>query len=395
MLNKLKELTAEVAALKEKDGVLAQELADKVADLEKQIDEAAATRKSVMPTTSEKDVESAVKAVKAAYLKSAIMGKPMTDFEGFKEAKEVVEKALKPADVANWVAEAFASDVIEEMELELKVAGLFDKITVPDGYGSLSVPARTAKLKAYLIAPATDAIESVLNDGKVTFATTKLKTMTVLADEMNDEVVKAVAGLAQKELTRSIARAVEDVVVMGDTTGAANDATSAADGIYKAGKVNGIDAGGTSITLGVIAQARATMGALGINPAELALVVEPTQYNKLVQIPEVLTIDKVGAQASLLTGAVASVYGISVIVSEYIPTNMSATGVNDGSADTTAAILVNKSGFMRADRTSGLINKSDNNIVSDTLILTASYQFDFKPVTANSEVAAVSIFNLK
>lgn len=399
MLEKLKEMQDELKGLAAARAEDATKNAESIADLEKQIEEAQNVRKSasveVLPT--DVDVTKAINAGKAAYLKAAIMGKSMNDFEGFKEASDVIEKALKPADVADWLAEAFAKDVIEKLELELKVATMFDKITIPDGYSTLSIPARTSNLTAYLIAPAADAVESVIADGKITFSTQKIKTMTVLADESNEEVVTSVLDLSKKELIRSLARAVETVVIMGDTAFAtANDPKKVADGILKAGRANAVDAGGDALATTDISAARVKMGILGMNTEDLALIVTPAVYMNMVgTMTDILTMDKVGTKATLLTGAIGSLYGISIICSEYIPENLETSGAEDtGTGATTAAILVNKTAFLRADRANGIVSESDRNIVNDTNILTSKVQFDFKSVLANGEIGVVSIVNV-
>ncbi len=398
MLTKLKEMQAELKALstaRTEDNVKNAEM---IADLEKQIEEAQNIRKSaqVEVIATDAQVEKAVKAGKAAYLKAAIMGKKPSDFKGYKEAAEVIEKALKPSDVADWLAEAFSKDVIEKMELELKVAAMFDKITVPNGYSTLSIPARTSNLTAYLIQPAADAIESVIADGKITLQPVKMKTMTVLADESNEEVVTSVLDLSKAELTRSLGRALEMSVIMGDSAyGDANDVKKSYDGLLKAGIANSVDGGGVALTLAKITEARVALGILGINTNDLALVVTPANYMKMVgNITEILTMDKVGTKATLMTGAIGSLFGISIICSEYLPEDLETSGGDTGAGATTAAILVNKTTFIRADRAQGILSESDRNIVNDTNILTSRQFCDFKSVLANGEVGVVSIINL-
>jgi len=396
MLDKLKELKAELDKVKSENSELKAEVEAKVAELEKSIEEASKERKTkVEVKADEKVVEKAVATAKDEYLKSFILGQPLSS-DKFKDAAGIIEKALTPSDVTDWVAEAFSKDILEQVELDLVVANSFSKIAVPKNYGSLSIPTKTANLKAYLIQPSASAIESAIAGGKINFKPQKVKTLAILTDEVNEETVTSVLELTKAELSSSLARALEEIVIMGDTTTSdANDVKKVADGLLKTGKGHSVDAGGDDLALADIVNARLALGVLGVNPKDLMLVVRPETYVKfLSNTTEVLTVDKMGPNATIRNGVLGSIYGIEIVVSEYIPYNLDANGNVASDGTKTAALLVNKGAFMRADRPDMVLSENDRDITKDVNLLTARTFFDFKGVTVNSQVGVSAIINL-
>jgi HK97 family phage major capsid protein len=410
MIQKLKDLQNELKALRDENATLKTEvegskeeivksLEDKIEALKKEMEEAMTERKSLEGdevNVSDKDVEVATKGLIDLKLKSVVAGKDITSYPEYKGHKEVIEKALKPADVPNWIDEVFSRDVKEKVELELKVAGLFRRVTVPKGAQSLSIPTRTANLTAYLIQPAADAIESVIADGKVTFTPEKLKTLSIIANPEDDEIVTSVIDMTKQELAKSLSRGLEQLIIQGDTAIAnANDIRKIDDGLLKLGVANAIDQGGTDLTLDKVNEARTTMGVLGVYPQDLAIVVSPKTFIKLAKLEEFRTADKFGnTNSTNHTGVVGQLEGIEVYVSEYLPEDLTAAGVNDGSGNTTAAIVVHKDSFMIGDKVDNMLSESDRNIINDTLIFTASMRTSFKQVSITGEKSVVAIVNV-
>lgn len=397
MVEILKELKADLAKVSADNIALKKDLEDKVAELEKSIEESAATRKKDFEDTkvSDRVVDKAVADGKDLYFKAAILGRDITSFENFKDVANVIEKALTPSSITNWLDEAFSKDIVEALENELQVAALFNKVVVPNGVESLSIPSRTGNLTSYLIAAGADAIESAVTAGKINMKPVKFKTLTAIADESTDEAVTAVLALSKQELTKSLARAVENAIVMGDTAIAdANDTNKAYDGVLKIGRGAAVDAGGDALTEADILTARAGLGVAGVSPDDLVFIVNSTQYIKMLGMGVVKTMDTFGANATLVKGSLGKIWGIDVMVSDYIPNDLETTGAtNTGTGTTTAGILLNKSLFLRSERQSGIVSKSDTNITADTTLLAASYSNYFANM-AVGQTSAVAIVNI-
>ena len=359
--------------------------------------EALAERKATFEekeVVSPDKVEKAKKQLKGLYVQSKILERPMDSLKGFKDAASVIEKAVTPADLSSWAAEEFSNEVLEGLELELTVANMFKTIQMPDNRQTLSIPARTGNLSAYLIAPAASAVESAITGGKVSFTVQKLMAYSAIADEADAEIVAATTDLTIAELKRSLARGIEDSIINGDTAYAvANDPKKLYDGLRKYGNANAVDNGGGNITLDNINAARKKMGIYGIQPSELALIVNPNVYYQLFGISEFLTIDKIGSKATLVTGQVGSIFGYPVIVTEYIANNLGTDGSdNNGDAGdvTSEALLVNKNYFYKCQR-GGVMLEKQRQAKTGTNDLVSSLSVDFKNVAvAGTPVAALT-----
>ena len=404
-LELIKNLKGEVEGLKkELEG--AKGAADKVAELEKEFGVLKAEADRKVPV-AEKEVSTAELKEKAANmkLKSILTGRALHETPEYKELAGSIEKAIKPSDVPNWVEEAFANEILTKMELDLKVASLFGSYTIPENVQVLSVPRLDAGAgEGFLINPAEDAIESALTSGKVQFQVSKIKSLVITADETNQEaVLNTLMDVVKTELAKSLARGVEKAIVNADQdTGddningdpAATDVTRAyAKGLRKYGLVNTVDGGGNAITLDDIKAARKAMGVFGVNPADMALIINPETLYDLLGIDEVLTVDKIGSDRAVLrTGTIASIFGINVIISEYVPHNLDANGKVASDGTLTAALLVHLPSFKRAKRNAvGL--EQDRNIINGTNIYVGQTFTDFK-MTSVAGNSVVSIINL-
>jgi hypothetical protein len=83
------------------------------------------------------------------------------------------------------------------------------------------------------------------------------------------------------------------------------------------------------------------------------LYVMPLQYviAKILTDSNVLTIDKYGTFATLLTGEIARLGGVPVVISEYMTADLNASGIYDGLTTTqTGGLLINRDRFEIVER---------------------------------------------
>jgi len=388
-----KEIEALKAELKEAKGVAdeVKELQEKYANFE---------RKSLFDedkVTDEKVKEIKDRAVNLK-LKAGILGKSIRDLEEYKDLASQIEKAIKPADIDSWIAEKFSKDIIDLMELELKVEKLFPSITVPNQFGRISIPRKTSRTTAYLLAPDTEAIESTIGSDKVTFSPVKLKTLVRLTDEaQNEAVMNSLMQVVKEDIAYSLAKGIETAIVNGDKSGALNnnpsatDVTKAFDGLRKYGDANKVDNGGSAITLANIRSARKSLDALGVDSNEVVLLVNPSVFYQLLDIKEVNTITRDIDKVGLPSGAVASVDGMAVVLSEAIPTNLDANGAVTDDGSLTEALVFNKRAFMVGKRDVVEAEK-DRDITKDLDVVVGRVYRDFqKTITGTAVVNIVNI----
>jgi len=124
------------------------------------------------------------------------------------------------------------------------------------------------------------------------------------------------------------------------------------------------------------------MGKYGVNPNNLAWIAGVRVFHKLLSLPEVLTVDKYGANATILTGELAKLDGIPIIVSEFIREDLNASGVYDGvTTNRTILPLVYRPAFLYGDRRTITLRVSQELYMeTDQDVAIATQRLDFQPV---------------
>jgi len=377
-----------------------KDLQDKIASLETRMGELADRKPKGEPVAQKADKELTTRA-SSLYLLSRIKGVSADSIEGFADVKGYAKRAMVPQDTPDWLAEQFAKDIYERMTLIADVESMFPKYTIPKNAESLSVPQKTSKTKAYLIQPSQDAIQSAITAAKVTFRAKRLITLAPLSDQADDETVVALINVIKQDIAESLVLAMENAIINGDTTagagninggtvgGDATDQLRTFGGLRKITMDNGntVDFGG-SLTYNTVAGMRKLMGKDGVKQSELVYIVSPATYHQLVLLPEVQTVDKYGQNATVVTGEVAKIGAIPVVVSEFVPENLDDTGVYSDTGDKTVILLVNKKYFAVADR--GMAGfEQDRNVMSTTNIYVGYRDVDFNALLPNKEVSVL------
>jgi len=372
----------------------------KIEELKKELGAMVEERKTSFDNeeVSDRVLAKAKKEGAKLHLKSILMGRPVEDLAEFKDVANVIEKAIKPADVPAWLAEEFSNQILEELHADLKVEALFPKITMPQNRQTFSIPGKVGEGIAYLIAPGDDAIESAIAATKVSFQTQRIKTLIGVTDQADQESVTAIVDLVRMELVSSLAKATENAIIMGDEAGTdPNAVTKAFDGLLKYAVSNGqtVDNGGGQVTAANIAATRRKLGVYGMNLADLVIIAPVDVAYQMLELPEVITVDKYGPQAVIHTGEIGRIYGMPIVVSEYVSHTLKADGTpgDPSSDDKTALLIVNKQYFAVADRgTIGI--ETERKAVSSTTLYVSYRDLDFNciginavPVTALVNVA--------
>jgi len=164
--------------------------------------------------------------------------------------------------------------------------------------------------------------------------------------ELQEDSIIAFVPFLQDKLAESAALHIGSAILNGDTTVAAtgninsDDATPPANRHYLAwdgirhywlvdDPANGIDGGGNNPTAAGIIGARMRMAGAGnsvgtldnidwaTDPANLRIVCNPGVYSRLLMLPEVVTLEKYGASATIVTGELGRIFGIPIIAPAY------------------------------------------------------------------------------
>src|SRR5262249_43416370 len=152
-----------------------------------------------------------------------------------------------------------------------------------------------------------------------------------------------------EELTEYLAADFEDCLINGDTTGthqdsdvtASNDPRKNFSGLRKlaisAAKTDLANAAPT--VANSVRVNRKKMGKYGVRADQLAHIVSMNAYVQLLADTSLLTLEKYGPNATILTGELGRVDGAPVIVSEYVRADLNASGVYDGTTTNRSEVL--------------------------------------------------------
>lgn len=267
-----------------------------------------------------------------------------------------------------WVPTGLSAQLIERISLPLKVAALFPTIPMPTqpydvpGVGVSRVrggkfaenTADTGQTGVKVISAATR---------KVTLDAKPFGAEMLVSKILEEDSLIPVLPFMQDELIDFLSADIEDAILNGDGDGAHQDADVTGtddprrnfDGLRVMGLAQAgtkLDGGSVSaLTVALLRSARAKMGRYGLDLANLATILSINSYYQLLSDTNVMTVDKYGPSATVLTGELGKADGVALVVSEYQRIGLNASGVQDGTTTTqTVATTVHRKGFMNGTR---------------------------------------------
>ena len=314
---------------------------------------------------------------------------------------------MKAVTTVDMFLANFSSNIYTEMETQLTIAAMFNRI--PVDAKTFRVPVAdedtdgdVAMFKsgtfATGIADLTNVPTSNQNQiASVDFTPHKFMATTHLAKDEEEDTVLPLLDFLRAAATRRLARAIDKSVLRGTGAltgftasptnsvgpGSATGYASVITGVTKlAASASLTTATGSSTTKADpsnIAAARTAMGKYGLQLGnDLVYVTSIEGYNNLVTTSDFRTVDKFGPNATYLTGSVGAVYGIPIVISEFLD--------NAGTTGNTLGSLIYKPGFMIAERR-GIEIESEYEPRQQVTAMYMSTRFDFKALTTNASAA--------
>lgn len=313
---------------------------------------------------------------------------------------------------AEWLETAVSENYISELELEVgKVGGLFESIPMPTK--QFNIPIEKDLPTAQLVAEGAAAVDNPYATSDVQFSAIKWVQYAIIPEELNeDSVFRTFAERARDQAIRACARAREQAILNGDTTGthmdndvsAATDARKAWKGLRKLALENSANGSTVDFSAAAATEAKlldmlAAADRFGVDPMQCAWVVSPSSYAQLRGLPSVITLDKMGPNATILKGALASIFGVSIVVSQYVRQDLDATGVNSATPANnikSCIYLVNTSRFMIGQRRPiRVVAAYDSRVEYDRQQVAAYERLDFKGVAQGAlEKSVILGFNV-
>lgn len=300
--------------------------------------------------------------------------------------------------------EAFSTNVYHEMQQQLVVAPMFNRIEVNSK--DFRIPVADEDTSDFVAQFPSGSFAAGVTDwttvptsrqaqiGAVNLQPKKFMVSTHIAKDEEEDTILPLIDFLRQAATRRLARGIDKAILRGDGSLSAFSASNALAG---AGAYASVIKGVVELAAGVgglvtktgttidkadpsdIAAARLKLGkyglALGTN---LAYITSVEGYNNLVTNTDFQTVDKFGAQATYLTGSVGAVYGIPLYISEFMDTA--------AAADSNLGVLVYKPGFIIGERRAMEI-ESEYLPQQQVTAMYLSTRFDFKALTTVADAA--------
>jgi hypothetical protein len=302
-----------------------------------------------------------------------------------------------------WIPTGIGANLHEKVRASGRIAPLFSRIDLPTN--PWKWPLEGADATAYRVAePTSDTATKVgvstPGTSAATFDAEIFGGRVLFSRSLEADSALAILPFVQRKLVQAFVNAEERAILDGDTDGThqdsdtntagATDPAWAWDGLRKRALANAATAGSNAaLSVANLATVRATMGKYGLNPTELAIIIGVSSFHDIIADTNVLTVDKFGPAATILNGQLASVYGIPIIVSEYIRENLNASGVYDATTtNRTYAVLVNRNEWVMGQRMA-LEVEVDDSIYRETYqrVVVGFMRQDFQNVNADGSSA--------
>ena len=334
---------------------------------------------------------------------------------------DLVGKALTDTATsgAEWIQDGYFTSLYEEMQLPTRLAGLFP--VIPMSNATMKQPKLVTGARPYIRErigsdDPTNYVASTPVTGEDTVTITSMVVRVVL-DEMDaEDMAFAYQPVIQRAVVAALNDGYEDAMVNGDTNATHQDTGLTGWNIRSRWGASGL--GGSAdhrrMFIGLrgnaIDRSKATdMGSLqtvaGIGQtiiggmgergaSDLAIITSPeVLFSKLLTDSNLITIDKVGAAATILTGQVAQLFGHPVVLSRYVDAQYNASGIYDDSTKTKSGVIgVDRSAWFHYQRR-GVMVELKREIIDGTINVVATLRRVFKTPSGTSEAVAYWGYN--
>lgn len=270
-----------------------------------------------------------------------------------------VMKALDTAtdgSGADYIPEGFSDQFIADVQAALMLPKAFRSI--PMATEKLTLPVTPTTPTAYLVGEnttrATEITPSSPGTRNMQLSAVKLAVRMIESFEYEQAAWPIALQLIRESIVQGVAEGIEDAILNGDTAASHMDADVTSSGDRRKAFIGLRAKAVTDIASGIdIATFNAdtlnsipkTMGKYGVDFRKLIWVVGTSGWNQLRMLrdakdnPAVLTVDKYGPGATILSGEVGKLLGSPVVYSQFMREDLNASGVYDGTTQTKTAIL--------------------------------------------------------
>ena len=405
--------TLEETGKKNDDNVVIREdysLDEKVKELEQQVkknaERAQAYQNDKLAYESQ-TAKSQYSNIQLANLYLYAKAKELPDTEKLFDTKHTSK--LKAVTTVDAFLSNFSTTIFEEMEQQLIIAPMLERFEVDARTFRVPVADEDTDGDVAQFASGTFAtgaydttrvpVSNQHSFGAVEFTPHKFMAATHLSKDEQEDTIMPLMDFLRRSAARRMARAIDKALLRGDGslsgfTASPTNAITAGSGyasvikgmVTHANDIAGlrVDTGATQqVSPADIASARAKLGKYGLMLGQdLVFLTTIEGYNELVQTSDFRTVDKIGTNATYLTGSVGAVYGIPIVVTEFLD--------NTGSSDEQIGALIYKPGFKIAERRAMQV-ESEYKPRTEVTALYFSTRWDMKPLTTAGTASAPAL----
>ena len=231
------------------------------------------------------------------------------------------------------VATLEARELWMDVHLQTLVAPLVPMITMPSS--PFDIPRQLGDVSFY---PGTENVaptSTALGTSKTTMTAYELVGQVPYSFTLEEDAVIALLPEIRAGLVRNVAETLDDIILNADTSTSGNinaDGATIAPGNSGKGHwllgYNGIihlplvdnttqsNDHGASVSDDMFNEVRAKLGKYGVRPSQLVWVMDVNTFIRAQSISQFRTMDKLGPNATILTGMLGAIEGIPTIVSE-------------------------------------------------------------------------------
>ena len=264
--------------------------------------------------------------------------KPTGQFEGFgRSVLQALTRAAMDSTTAGsgdeLVATLEARELWMDVNLQTMVAPLIPTFPMPSN--PFDIPRQLGDVDFY---PGTENVSSTstaVSTGKATLTAYELVGQVPYSFTLEEDSVVALLPEIRAGLVRNVADVLDDIILNADKTAMnsinADGATISTSDAGKAHWLVGYDGiihlplvdntgqrndHNAAVSDDMFNEIRAKLGKYGARPSQLVWVMDVNTFIRAQSISEFRTMDKLGPNATLLTGMLGAIEGIPVIVSE-------------------------------------------------------------------------------
>ena len=364
-----------LAEVEKRFAAQADETKSVVAGLEASLKEKAAEleaiQKSRMQFTDGKAGEMSYADKEKAVILAKMAGKGLADT---KFGREMVQKYGAHVPSATWELEV-SLNMENEVRRRLVVAPNLRGISMATNVMTIPVnpEAGVATWMANTAFGTTASAGSTDTHAlkEITLNAYKVATNEYVAYEEEEDSLVAIMPVIRDAMVRRVARAVDRAMLRG--AGAGSDPVKGL-ATYDAVSAVTLDiSDAAKMTVAKLQAMRRDLGAWGLDPAELVYIVSTEGYYDLLEDTNFLTVDKVGNQATLLTGQIGAIGNTPVIVSAEFA---------DKAADVVGAICFAPGNFLVGNQR-GLRVDTQDLVETQRRVMVASLRTGMTQVTTN------------